>query len=93
MAKIEPADREPIPRVLMLNKELAWVPAVDPVHFDKPKSSGVGIARTFARVLADANPSATIGLIPAAVGGTSLDRVEARRQAVYGGRCAARTSP
>ena len=70
--KIEAADRVPIPRVLMLNKELDWVPAVDPVHFDKPGIVGVGIARTFGRVLAEANPSATIGLIPAAVGGTSL---------------------
>src|SRR5438477_13185158 len=68
--RIEAADREPIPRVLMLNKELEWVPAVDPVHFDKPDIAGVGIARTFGRVLAAANPSATVGLIPAAVGGT-----------------------
>ena len=63
--KIEAADREPIPRVLMLNQDLAWVPAIDPVHFDKPQIAGVGIARTFGRVLAAANPSATIGLIPA----------------------------
>jgi hypothetical protein len=70
--KVEAVDRVPIPRVLMLNKELEWVPAIDPVHFDRPVA-GVGIARTFGRVLADANPSATIGLIPAAVGGTSLD--------------------
>lgn len=70
--KIEPVDREPIPRVLMLNKDLAWVPAIDPLHFDKPDIVGVGIGRTFARVLANANPSATLGLIPAAVGGTSL---------------------
>ena len=72
--KIEAADREPIPRVLMLNQELAWVPAIDPVHFDKPQIAGVGIARTFGRVLAAANPSATIGLIPAAFGGTSLEQ-------------------
>jgi len=72
--KIEEADRVPIPRVLMLTKDLQWVPAVDPVHFDSPSRVGVGIARTFGRVLADANPSATIGLIPAAVGATSLDQ-------------------
>jgi hypothetical protein len=69
---IEDADREPIPRVLMLNKELDWAPAVDPVHFDRPAIAGVGIARAFGRVLAAANSAATIGLIPAAVGGTSL---------------------
>src|SRR5690349_7266005 len=72
--KIEAIDRVPIPRVLMLNKELQWVPAIDPVHFDSPSRVGVGIARTFGRVLAEANPSATIGLIPAAVGATSLDQ-------------------
>ena len=82
--KIEAQDREPIPRVLMLNKELEWVPAVDPVHFDKPDIVGVGIARTFGRVLANANPSATIGLIPAAVGGTSLHGMETWRQAIHG---------
>jgi Carbohydrate esterase, sialic acid-specific acetylesterase len=71
--QVEAHDREPIPRVLMLNKELEWVPAIDPVHFDRPKIPGVGIARTFGRTLAAVNPSATIGLIPAAVGGTSLD--------------------
>jgi hypothetical protein len=70
---IEERDRQPIPRVLMLNKSDEWVPAIDPVHFDKPQIAGVGIARTFGRVLAGANPSVTIGLIPSAVGGTSLD--------------------
>jgi hypothetical protein len=70
---VEPQDREPIPGVYMLNKELAWVPAVDPVHFDKP-IAGVGVARSFAKVLVAANPRASLGLIPAAVGGTSLDQ-------------------
>jgi hypothetical protein len=70
---IEPQDREPIPRVLMLNKAMEWVPAIDPMHFDKPEVIGVGIGRSFARSLAQANPSLTIGLIPAAFGGTSLD--------------------
>lgn len=71
--KIEPQDIEPIPGVLMLNKEKAWVPAIDPVHFDRPAIAGVGIPRSFAKVLLKANPSLKIGLIPAAVGGTSLD--------------------
>jgi hypothetical protein len=72
--KVEPQDREPIPRVLMLNKELEWTPAIDPVHFDKPQIAGVGIARSFAKTLAEANPRVSIGLVPAAVGGTSLDQ-------------------
>ncbi|MEQ1853042.1 MAG: sialate O-acetylesterase, partial [Chthoniobacteraceae bacterium] len=35
-------DRKPHPRVLMLNKADAWVPAIDPLHFDK-SAAGVGI--------------------------------------------------
>lgn len=71
---VEEADRAPIPGVFMLNKELAWVPAVDPMHFDRPERIGVGLGRSFAHTLLKANPNAAIGLIPAAVGGTSLDQ-------------------
>jgi hypothetical protein len=70
---IEPQDVVPHPRVWMLNKDLAWVPAVDPVHFDKPERTGVGLASTFARVVAEKKPTTNIGLVPAAFGGTSLD--------------------
>jgi len=70
---VEEQDRQPIPRVFMLNKAMEWVPAIDPVHFDKPDIAGVGLARSFAKVLAAADSSASIGVIPAAFGGTSLD--------------------
>ena len=46
---VEEQDRQPIPRVFMLNKAMEWVPAVDPVHFDKPDIAGVGLARSFAK--------------------------------------------
>lgn len=36
------------------------------------KVVGVGLGRTFGRLLAEANPGKTVGLIPAAVGGTSI---------------------
>ncbi len=71
--QVEPQDKVPHPRVFMLTKELAWVPAVDPVHFDKPERIGVGLARTFGAVVADADPAAVIGLVPAAFGGSALD--------------------
>jgi hypothetical protein len=74
---VEEQDRRPLPHIFMLNKETAWVPAVDPVHFDKPEIAGVGLARSFARVLATGDTSASIGLIPAAFGGTSLDEWKA----------------
>ena len=69
---VEEQDKLPIPRVWMLNKEMEWVPAVDPVHFDKPAIAGVGLARSFGKTLAAVNPGAEIGLVPAAFGGTSL---------------------
>ena len=93
---VEAADREPIPGVYALNKELAWTPAIDPVHFDKPYA-GAGLGRWFAKTLKAANPSASIGLIPCAAGGTSLnewapegklyaDAVRRAREAMKSGR-------
>lgn len=70
---IEDQDRVPFPRVFTLTKEETWVPAVEPIHFDRPDRLGVGLGRSFARVLADAAPNAKIGLIPAAMGGSALD--------------------
>ena len=66
------SDKVPRPRVLMLDKSGAWVPAVDPMHFDKP-AAGVGLGRSFAEAVAAANPGVTIGLIPCAVGGSPID--------------------
>lgn len=71
--KVTPADREPHPRVLMLNREGEWVPATDPLHFDKPTMVGVGLGRTFGLEIAAATPGVTIGLIPCAVGGSPID--------------------
>src|SRR6478736_6200586 len=70
---VEAQDRVPHPRVFMLTKELAWVPAVDPMHFDKPERIGTGLGKTFGAVLATADPGAVIGLVPAAFGSTTLD--------------------
>lgn len=68
---VEEADKVPHPRVVMLDKNNKWVPAVDPVHYDK-RRAGVGLCRTFANMLAEDNPDCVIGLIPAACGGSSL---------------------
>lgn len=70
---VEAQDQVIHPRIFMLNKEMQWVPAKDPVHFDKPVA-GVGLCSEFARVLAKENPTMNIGLIPCAVGGTGLDQ-------------------
>lgn len=70
---VEAPDLVPHPRVFVLTKDLAWVPAVDPLHFDKPERIGTGLGKTFGAVVADADPAAEIGLVPAAFGGSALD--------------------
>ena len=69
---VEPQDKTPHPRVLMLDKTGKWAPAVDPMHFDKP-AAGVGLGKTFGQIVADATPGVTIGLIPCAVGGSPIE--------------------
>ena len=59
-------------RVFMLDSNFNWVPAKHPVHFDKPKHVGVGPGLSFGIEMAKSNPSASIGLVPCAVGGTSI---------------------
>ena len=71
--KVEAQDQVENPHVFMLTKDLQWVPAKDPLHFDK-RTAGVGPGSQFAREISKADPAATIGLIPCAVGGTSLDQ-------------------
>jgi hypothetical protein len=72
---VEPTDREPLAHVLALNAAGDWVPAVDPLHWDKP-SAGVGLGRTFAQEYLRTHPGATVGLIPAAVGGSPISSWE-----------------
>lgn len=60
------------PRVYALRADGAWGSARDPVHFDKPRVAGVGPALTFGRAMAEAQPNVRVGLVPGAVGGTSI---------------------
>lgn len=70
--KVDEESKKTHPRVFALNKEGQWVPAVDPLHFDKP-GAGVGPGLAFGKAMADARPEAKIGLIPCAVGGSSIN--------------------
>lgn len=63
-------------RVLKLSPNNKWTYGVEPLHHDKPAIAGVGLGMSFAREMADADPSVTVGLIPCAVGGTPLERWE-----------------
>ncbi len=69
--KIEPQDKVPHPRVLVLSNEGTWQPAVAPLHYDK-SAAGVGLGSAFAVTLAEKYPDITIGLVPAACGGSSI---------------------
>lgn len=68
---LEAEDRTPPPRVLTLTRAGEWKPAIDPLHFDK-MGAGVGPGRSFGMAVAAANPAITVGLIPAAVGGSPI---------------------
>lgn len=69
---VEELDKALVAHVWMLNQQGQWVAAVEPMHFDKPKVAGVGPGRAFGVAVAAAMPNAEIGLIPAAVGGSSI---------------------
>ena len=64
-------DRAVHPRVLTLAKNGKWQPARDPIHFDK-RVAGVGLGLTFGKVMATENPQTRIGLVPCAIGGSSI---------------------
>jgi hypothetical protein len=58
-------------RIVAWGRDDAWVPARDPLHYDKPEA-GVGPGLAFAAAMAGAQPGVRIGLIPAAVGGSAI---------------------
>lgn len=70
---VEPRDQTPIAGVFSFNKEKAWVPAIDPLHFDRPDRTGVGLGRSFAATLLEFKAVTSVGLIPAAFGGSALE--------------------
>jgi hypothetical protein len=57
--------------VLALDAKDAWVPAIDPIHFDKP-IAGTGLARSFAVAYLAEHPGVTVGFIPCACGGSPI---------------------
>ena len=69
---VEAQDRTPHPRVWVLNQQGDWVPATEPLHFDKPAVVGVGPGLSFGKIMAEADTSVVIGLVPVAVGGSAI---------------------
>ena len=71
---VDAASKEVHPRLMMLDQSNQWVPATDPLHFDKPAVAGVGPGLAFGLEMAGRSPkSVRIGLIPCAVGGSPID--------------------
>ncbi len=73
--KVEAQDKKPHPRVLMLTKQNKWVPAVDPLHFDK-SVAGTGLGKTFGIRVAESSSDVMVGLIPCAAGGSPISTWE-----------------
>lgn len=69
--EVSDADRTPHPRVWMFDRQRAWQPAVDPMHFDKPIAA-VGPGRSFGLAIARQFPDVNVGLVPTAVGGSPI---------------------
>lgn len=69
--KVDEEGRKPNPRLFSLDKDGQWQPALAPLHWDKP-AAGVGIGKAFAEMIAAQNPGISIGLIPAACGGSPI---------------------
>ena len=63
----------PNSKVLMFTKNLDWITAKNPLHFDKPNVVAVGPGLSFGLAMQETDKSQIIGLVPAAVGGTSID--------------------
>jgi hypothetical protein len=71
---VEPQDTIPNPRILTLNKENKWIIAKEPLHFYQPKLTGLDCGVSFAlELIKSLGDSITIGLVPCAVGGSSVD--------------------
>lgn len=69
---VEELDRTTGPNIFALDADMVWGPAKEPLHFDKPDIVGVGPGFAFGRAMAEARPGVRIGLIPGAVGGSSI---------------------
>ncbi|MDR6782622.1 hypothetical protein ABIE26_000890 [Pedobacter africanus] len=78
--KVDSISKQINPRILMLNKNGEWVEATDPLHFDRPAMVGVGPGLSFAQHMLDKNKKIKIGLVPCAVGGSSIEVWQAGKE-------------
>lgn len=74
-AHVEPCDTIPNRRIITIDKDLNWIYAKEPLHFYEPNVAGLDCGMSFASHLLDSLPdSISIGLIPCAVGFTTVEQ-------------------
>ncbi|KAL3617597.1 hypothetical protein CASFOL_037918 [Castilleja foliolosa] len=73
---VVPPECHPNPQILRLNPELAWEEAKEALHVGiDPKECGIGPGMIFANSVLQRDPNiGVIGLVPCAVGGTSISQ-------------------
>lgn len=74
------------PAVHRLNRNSIWEVAQEPLHedIDLNKTCGIGPTMVFANVVLEMDPEfGTIGLVPCAVGGTSIDKWSQSSRYIY----------
>src|SRR5689334_18433743 len=72
---VEPSDTLPDPRILTINQKNEIVVAKEPLHYYEPGRTGLDCGLSFAKALLKSVPdNVTILLVPAAVGGSSIQQ-------------------
>lgn len=70
---VEPSDTIPHPRIFSVTPDKRWVLAKEPLQLYQPELTGLGPGMAFARALTEElDEDIYIGLIPCAVGGSSV---------------------
>jgi hypothetical protein len=72
---VQPQDTVSSPQVLTLDKDNEWVYAKEPLHYYEPIRTGLDCGLSFGKRLSIlCGKNITIGLIPCAVGGSSIEQ-------------------
>ena len=64
-------DRVEVPNAYKLDRDGKWVAAKTPYHFDR-RTAGVGPVDDFVRLYLADRPGESVGVVPCAVGGSSI---------------------
>ncbi len=72
---VQPQDTISSMQILTLNKNNEWIYAKEPLHYYEPQRTGLDCGLSFANKLSSLyGKNITIGLIPCAVGGSSIEQ-------------------